>query len=528
MSLPKIIYLLWITYFSSAFNCVSSVEPDFYSTESFYSILVPNGSQFSSPGSKVKRIGKYSRCGSILNLLECDSLETRSFLRKDINIIGSKYEPGNECDIKKVSFDWTLSFGNGTMCNHFYYNDSDTFVMKPLSLEMGKYRMVLNVVEYYNNGMRNMLSDECAFTIITEQPVIAGDEKIPRDGDLFSMDGRGIINPNVPCNGNESFTNVWHWDETEKNHNDFHKRSLANDTILVKPKKSFSDGSRSFRKPKVHLDDLIMKCENCDPEVDVTKQVTVTVECSEYCGEMKPRNYSWSIDIPGFNYEKNTVSGRYHEEFLIKPRVLQAGKSYEVKVTVYIGGFLTPTITLRTSQKTGPYSCEINPKIGLSLKTKFRVNCTFQEQLPFLFELRDEWEFLVASGPNVEELPFLLNGNKVVTVNFFDEDHVCYGSDDLDVTVTSVFDRITTNEDLKKEVEDLFFDENSNKSLRNLMNSKEYDEFVQYYKILTQGFGTLDKKDEFKDIIEDYDKKLLKMLEEIPPQNEKKQGNLPI
>ncbi|KAG5869602.1 hypothetical protein JTB14_032634 [Gonioctena quinquepunctata] len=387
-------------------------------------IFVPNGSQFSSPGSEVERIEKYSSCGSILNLLECNTLETRSFSRRNVNIIGSKYKPGDKCYIKKVSFDWNLSFENGTMCNYFYYQDRDIFVIKPLSLGMGKYRIVLNVVEYNINGMRNMLSDECMFTIIKEQPIRAADVKIPKDEDFFSIEGRGLINPTVPPNRNESFTNGWNWDETGKTRSDIHKRSLKNHVFSIPPKEK-----------TIHLEDLTIICKNCDG-VDVTKQVILAVECSKQCGKMKPTNYTWYISFPGFDYERDTVSGRGSEEFVIKPNVLHRGAVYIFTVKVYIGDFLSPVLHLTTSQKIGNYSCEINPKSGLALETVFRVNCTFQEVVPNFYELKDERDFLLAGGPNLEELPFLLDGNKVVKVNFCDEDHVCYRSHNLSVTVS--------------------------------------------------------------------------------------------
>ncbi|KAG5860869.1 hypothetical protein JTB14_002383 [Gonioctena quinquepunctata] len=63
-------------------------------------------------GSRVENTGTKSVCGSVIDLLDCHPLEPLSFPRIKANTIRYRYKPGDNCDIKNVSFDWFISFGS--------------------------------------------------------------------------------------------------------------------------------------------------------------------------------------------------------------------------------------------------------------------------------------------------------------------------------------------------------------------------------------------------------------------------------
>ncbi|KAG5883393.1 hypothetical protein JTB14_012743 [Gonioctena quinquepunctata] len=102
--------------------------------------------------------------------------------------------------------------------NRYEYDGRNTFVIEPHTFGPGNYRIVLNVVEQDKNGIDgigDILSDQCVFTIITDPlPIISVDA------------------PNVPPKQNGSLNYEWS-DVMKKSRTDSHNRTLENGMIIV-------------------------------------------------------------------------------------------------------------------------------------------------------------------------------------------------------------------------------------------------------------------------------------------------------
>ncbi|KAG5883723.1 hypothetical protein JTB14_024224 [Gonioctena quinquepunctata] len=393
---------------------------------SFYINLAPNGYQFSVPGLRVEKFRKYSRCGSVLNLLDCHSLIQLSFSRMEAKQIRSEYEPGKKCDIKNVSFDWILSFENETKWNFHDYNKGDIFVMKSYSLDPGNYRLVLNVAEHDGNGIKNMLSDACLFTITTESspPIAAGAEEM-KSIEKFSVKRYALDEPAYYLNSS------------------------------VKTKGSDWQSIIQTIRVKRQTPDLSIACKiNCSPYVNVSRDSTVNVKCKKNCQNLNLTNtLSWSMNISNFDYKKNTYLGKNTEEFTIKANVLQFGRVYLMNLN-YKGKLMSQGV-VRTHPEPKLNFCEIQPSGGTALKTIFHVvNCQFEGLEP-RFELQSingDKEFLLGEGPRLEDLEFVLNYKAKVKVIIIDKFNVS-ASMILNVPLVPAIQNVKSKDDLINKVQ---------------------------------------------------------------------------
>ncbi|KAG5884166.1 hypothetical protein JTB14_014084 [Gonioctena quinquepunctata] len=263
-------------------------------------------------GSRVENTGEKSVCGSVIDLLDCHPLEPVPFFRTKANTIRSWYEPGDKCVIKNVYFDWLLLFESEIVFNLSNYDRTD-FVIEPYALRSGNYQIVLNVAEYDWNGFKNVLSDQCEFTMISEQPlpIIRGTEEITMNI------GKTIpVVHNVPPNRNGSLSYEWRSDVMEKHGSDIANRRLRNDTV-----------SRITRDAKKNTVEFVCR-ENCKPGViDVTKKIVIGLICSD-CHDL---DFEIFLDLSGYHNGSKMVLDR--NEILIDPNTLQNGKNYVLTIS---------------------------------------------------------------------------------------------------------------------------------------------------------------------------------------------------
>ncbi|KAG5879811.1 hypothetical protein JTB14_035891 [Gonioctena quinquepunctata] len=483
----------------------------------FHLILASTGSHLSSSESQVEKTGKYSRCGSVLHLLDCHPLEQVTFFRNEVNEIRSIYEPGYKCDIKNVYFHWFLSFENETVNNLLEFDNGDTFAIEPHTLGFGNYRIVLNVAEYGGHGIEDVLSDECVFTII-ERPraIIAGGEEIAMSNDFFDL------------NQNGSLIHEWNGDVEKKSCSDFPNMSTGNDVLLggsedyvlgelthdlklsVVPTESDWQSTSQIIRVKRSRTEINITClENCTPgNVDVMRKITLGVRCIAGCSGIDLSKFTWSTNGSVF-------SGVTTKELSIKPNVLHLGTSYKIYVTYEGDESISAKTDLITHYRPRMDSCEIKPMEGIALKTKFFVKCIPDYDEDNIYELYSlNTELLLTSGPHLEDLPIILGASDTIEVKLIDKHHV-FKSKELTVTVKSTFRDVTNKDELKNEVQKQFFDENSKQSLINLIGSKEHDQLMQTFMVLVGNLVELPKEQGFEDAIKDYDIKILDMMRNV-------------
>ncbi|KAG5898166.1 hypothetical protein JTB14_034020 [Gonioctena quinquepunctata] len=179
-------------------------------------------------GSQVENTREKSVCGSVIDLLDCHPLEPVAFSRTKANTIRFWYEPGDKCVIKNVYFDWLLLFESRMVFNHSNYDRTD-FVIEPYALRSGNYRIVLNVAEYDGNGFKNVLSDQCEFTMISGQPlpIIRGTEEI-----TMNIVKTISVDLNVTPNPNGSLSYEWSSEVVEKRGSYIVNGGIRNENLI--------------------------------------------------------------------------------------------------------------------------------------------------------------------------------------------------------------------------------------------------------------------------------------------------------
>ncbi|KAG5884169.1 hypothetical protein JTB14_014087 [Gonioctena quinquepunctata] len=125
------------------------------------------------------------------------------------------------------------------------------------------------------------------------------------------------------------------------------------------------------------------------------------------------------------------------------------------------------------------------------------------------------WNFLLKMGPRLEDLKFKLNANDKVKVKAFDKYHFS-AFVDLDVTVESTFEKVTTKDELKNEIRKQFFDENSDQSLNNLMESNKYDDLMQSLMDFVGYLGTMANIEDYEETINDYNIIIVDLMRKVP------------
>ncbi|KAG5875484.1 hypothetical protein JTB14_034779 [Gonioctena quinquepunctata] len=214
---------------------ISILETSF----TLYLLLVCNGSQFSISGIRLAGTGNNTSCGSTLNLLNCYHMEAVPFSRTRAIEIISRYVPGGECDIKHVSFGWALSFENETEYNWSGY-DGNYISGEFHASGSGNYRVVSKLVEYDGDGLKNVLSDECAVTIITKKSL----PKIEIGGEISMSSGkhRSANDVNISSKQIGSLVCELSYDVIETPTSSFCNRHLGNDDFSIVPKEYALDG----------------------------------------------------------------------------------------------------------------------------------------------------------------------------------------------------------------------------------------------------------------------------------------------
>ncbi|KAG5861417.1 hypothetical protein JTB14_011867, partial [Gonioctena quinquepunctata] len=172
------------------------------------------------------------------------------------------------------------------------------------------------------------------------------------------------------------------------------------------------------------------------------------------------------------------------------------------------------THMLITHADTSTFSCKVQPEIGYAAKTEFHVNCDIKVvNRKFEIFSSNVNELLLASGPKVEDLPFILSFNDKVKVKLTDQLNLHTDFAVVDVTVKSILENVTSNEKLNVTLQKLFFDEHSNKSLIGLMNSTKYDQKMQTFMALANEFASLPKNDTYEETIKVFEIKMMDMME---------------
>ncbi|KAG5882305.1 hypothetical protein JTB14_025293 [Gonioctena quinquepunctata] len=525
MLLRKSIILLGTLYMSGLSSIAFfNAEPNFYTVVTFYLVLAINGSHSSSSGSQVAETGKNTSCRGTLNLLNCYYMKAFSGTR-DIEI-RSRYVPGRKCDIRNVSFSWVSSSENETLCNCSKYHDGNDILMELHSI--GYYRIVSKTTEYDNNGFENVLSDECIFTILREKlvPIIAVDGEIAlSSGKLLSDD-----DVDISLEQNGSLVYKLSYGVIGTHRSSFHNRTIRNDTLpsvleeyaldglMYNFKLSVKTGESNIRQSSIRTDRVkrqnkfeIVCVGNCEPDIDVAKKTTVRVESTD--GSEIPEGGVWRISSPDIDLRNDTI--RSNQEFTLKPHKLVFGKSYTV---FWQGGSESPSYPLKTHIMPRIHSCDIDPKTGYSVKTVFHVNCSFT--LPNiigrnveLYAVNNGKEFLLASGFDMEKLPFVLNENDRVKVKLIDQHHFSH-SRILDVTVKSK--RIPSSEEaIQEKIQEAFFDENSEHSLYKLRRDKKYEQLLQTARVYSEEVLKL-PHEVFNNTAHKYNKVLLEIMQKVP------------
>ncbi|KAG5876094.1 hypothetical protein JTB14_005109 [Gonioctena quinquepunctata] len=263
--------------------------------------------------------------------------------------------------------------------------------------------------------------------------------------------------------------------------------------------------------------DSVICVRNCEPNVDVSQPTELKVVCHKDCES--PAVTDWKVDIPDYNKTGDSYISTDPYVFILKPNKLEFRKNYTVTFMIVGKPDIKATFDLITHSFTSLRSCEMNPKEGYAVKTQFLVQClsnpsNVSGRYFEIYATQNDKDYLLAAGPNPEYLPFILKANDKVKVKLMDKFHIHY-SKLLDVTVKSVFENVTTKEDLKREIQRLFFDKNSNQSIDNLLKSKNYDQLMQSFRVLSGDLAKLSENGEFKDIIKGYNMGMLERISEV-------------
>ncbi|KAG5863088.1 PKD/REJ-like domain, partial [Gonioctena quinquepunctata] len=255
--------------------------------------------------------------------------------------------------------------------------------------------------------------------------------------------------------------------------------------------------------------------ENSKPDIDVTKKTILFIRCVGDCESVDFRKGTWTINITNFDYDKYTDYGQHSDILSIKPNVLVFGKYYDVSFShpgIDQGyGFL-----LHTHADIKSFTCKLQPEVGYAAKTIFHLNCdakvTNRKYEVFSSNKND---VLLTSGTKLADLAFVLSVNDKVKVKLIDPYRSESVSTLVDVTLKSIFENVTNEEELKIIARKEFFDENSNESLIGLMNSKKHDKLMQTIMALANEFALLQKNDTYADTIKDFDNEMLEMIEKV-------------
>ncbi|KAG5898157.1 hypothetical protein JTB14_034012 [Gonioctena quinquepunctata] len=362
--------------------------------------------------------------------------------------------------------------------------------------------------KYSSNGSVNILD-----WYVTDEPIIADVEEIAiSGGQNFLNDDRGLIDISVLLNQNGSLISGWSCEMVDKARTDFCDRSLENDTLPTAPEEYAMD--RLSLDFKSHPPELAIFCSlNCKNDINmndstILKALYVKKEKIDYSNA-----FNWTIDIPNFDYENNTLYGRHADILLINPGVLEFGKNYTVTVSFKDRSMTSLPYELITHIVPKLYSCTIHPEEGYALKTLFRWKCSHNNAYHHfeIFSVCEDGESLLQSGSYLEDMPFILDKNHEAEVKMMDEYHFV-DSITMNVKVKSDYRNISTIEGLNNMVDTNFFDENSNLSLISLMESNEHDELIQALMIFSDELEDLPGNEEFRETIRDYDLIILDIL----------------
>ncbi|KAG5873154.1 hypothetical protein JTB14_003162 [Gonioctena quinquepunctata] len=517
-----------------------------------YLVFAFNGSQSSLSGelriiltwensnfSGVAETGNYTSCESTLNILNCYYMKAMPFPRRRVIEIRSRYVLKRKCDTKNSSSGWILSFENETVHNCSEYYDENDIIMESHTIGSGHFRMIMEMTEYDGKSFENVLSDECVLTIVTERslPKIVVSKEIDIScSKLRSADDEESVDLNLCPKQNGSPIYELTCDVIWTPNPGFCNGSLENDAPSTVTSEYTSDSLPNEFKLYVNIGEsncrqstsqsirvkrgakyTISCVGNCIPEIDVSKITTLRARCHEGC-DLAGTLY-WKIDIPNFDVDKDALTGTVAEELILKPNKLVFGRNYTVQF-VDSGGSEVVTYNLLTHTHPKIHSCEINPKEGYAVKTKFHVKCSYNlTNMPGrnfeVYAVNEDKAFPLTSGFEVENLEFGLNANDKVKVKVFDQYHFS-DSQILDVAVRSIFENVTSMKGYREVIEKVFFDKNSNQSLDDLKRYKRYDQLLQSIMVLSEELEKLKTNAGYENLRNDYNKGLLEMMQKVP------------
>ncbi|XP_074031697.1 location of vulva defective 1 isoform X14 [Leptinotarsa decemlineata] len=486
------------------------------------------------------KLEKYSRCGSDLNILDCDS--PKQFSISEVNEIQSQYKTGNKCITTRLSSNWILIYENGTVQNLQHFQNEETLVIEPFSLGTGSYQALLYVEGYNENGIKDFLSKQCFFEIRPEQsiPVKVDGEKVSMNTDEeFILDSRDSIDPNVPPNHTETSHYEWRCNTSRRNRPDSCRQNLGSGTTPTIPDEYAVEGliynfrlsvgnknsvrwkTRQIIEPRGRGGMLFNMhfLENCRPICDVEKKIVFEAMCEANCERMNENaTFFWTVDIPDFDYKTNT-SGREGKQFTIKADVLEPDKKY--KVGYKLKGDLSDGVFVDLLTHKGPKLryCQLNPDIGTALVTDFHVICG-QEPGSYTYKIylvSDDVEFLLTTGTSLYDMPFHLNENSDIRIEIIDEYHF---TDSVTVFAEVIKLPGQSQPDGKPNaeyIEGKYFNAAQDLSVFNLLSSNRTHQLLQTLNMLTDELPKLPNVT--LNVLKEYHLKTLDILRKLPLDN---------
>nr|XP_023030426.1 uncharacterized protein LOC111518254 isoform X2 [Leptinotarsa decemlineata] len=485
------------------------------------------------------KLEKYSRCGSDLNILDCDS--PKQFSISEVNEIQSQYKTGNKCITTRLSSNWILIYENGTVQNLQHFQNEETLVIEPFSLGKGSYQALLYVEEYNENGIKDFLSKQCFFEIRPEQsiPVKEDGEKVSMNTDEeFILDSRDSIDPNVPPNHTETSHYEWRCKTSRRNRPDSCRQNLGSATSTIPDEYAVEGLIYNFRLSVGNKNSARRKTsqiveprgrggmlfnmhflENCRPICDVEKKIVFEAMCEANCERMNENaTFFWTVDILDFDYKTNT-SGREGKQFTIKADVLEPDKKY--KVGYKLKGDPSDGVFVDLLTHKGPKLryCQLNPDIGTALVTDFHVICG-QEPGSYTYKIylvSDDVEFLLTTGTSLYDMPFHLNENSDIRIEIIDEYHF---TDSVTVFAEVIKLPGQSQPDGKPNteyIEGKYFNAAQNLSVFNLLSSNRIHQLLQTLNMLTDELPNLPNVT--LNVLKEYHLKTLDILRKLPLDN---------